>query len=63
MTGPSPVSRRRFLMGAVGCAAIAGACGRGGGNDDPDLDIAATAAALERLVTDTYTGTLDAVVQ
>lgn len=63
MTGPSPVSRRWFLTGAVGGAVVAGACGRDGGNDDPDLDIAATAAALERLVTDTYTGTLDAVTQ
>lgn len=63
MTGPSALSRRRLLTGAVGVALVGGACGRAGGNDDPDLDIAATAGALERLVTDTYTGTLDAVVQ
>ena len=42
---------------------VASACGRGGRSDDPDLDTAATAAALERLLTDTYTGTVDAVIQ
>lgn len=63
MTGPSPVSRRRFLTGALGLTVVATACGRGGGSDDPDLDTAATVAALERLLTDTYTGTLDAAIQ
>lgn len=63
MTGPSPVSRRRFLTGALGAAVVATACGRGSGSDDPDLDTAATVAALERLLTDTYTGTLDAAIQ
>lgn len=58
------ISRRRFLAGSAGLA-VAGACTAGGdgGDDDPDLDLAATAARYERLAVDTYTANRTSAVQ
>jgi len=52
------VTRRRFLTGST-LAMFAAACTRGDDADGPtgDLDTAATAAALEKLAFDHYTGT------
>ncbi|MDQ3895725.1 MAG: ferritin-like domain-containing protein [Actinomycetota bacterium] len=59
------ISRRRFLAGSAGFA-VAGGCSSGGGGGpgtDPDLDVAATAARMERLAVDTYTSTRTSAVQ
>jgi hypothetical protein len=50
------VNRRRFLFGSV--VLVAGACSNGdGGTADPDLDLAAEAAGIEKLASDHYIGT------
>jgi hypothetical protein len=57
------VNRRRFLLGSA--VLVAGACsdGDGGAAGDPDLELAAEAAGVEKLAWDHYIGTGLAVTE
>ena len=60
------ISRRRFLAGSAGLALAAAGCtdDRGGsGAPNPDLDLAATAASIEKVVVDAYTAMRTMAVQ
>ena len=59
------ISRRRFLVGSAGLAVAAAACtdGDDGAGDDPDLDLATSAARMEKVVVDTYTALRATAVQ
>ena len=59
------ISRRRFLAGSAGLAAVAVACtdGDGAAGDHPDLDLATAAARMEKVVIDTYTSLRATAVQ
>jgi hypothetical protein len=59
------ISRRRFLAGSAGLAVAATACtgDDDASNDDPDRALATTAARMERVVVDTYTGLRATAVQ
>jgi hypothetical protein len=53
-----PIGRRRFLAGTAGLAVVGAACSGDdddGGGGTGDLEVAATAAGLERLAVETYT--------